>query len=565
MGFFVSAFLSLIGYGWGLALGLIAGYLYYLHPTTKAEKPKKPKLQRARTLSPSILKSAMNQIPAWTMYPDWDRTSFLNKAASKLWPYLDTAVRDTVYEMVPPIIEQYRPKQITKIEIEELSLGDFPATLEGAKVFDTVDDEMIVETTLKWASNGRARVGVHAFGLKLTVEASEFWLSVPVRATFRPLVPVFPCFSSIRVTMPNKPRVDFSLKIGGADVMAIPGLLQIVQDQIRQAVAQLFLFPQSMEVYTIEMGSTTQRPTGALYVKLIEGKDLKKTDVFGTSDPFVELWLDGSKRYTSDVKHNTLNPKWNQMFNFLVRDPTNERLTIQLLDRDKVGSKKVAMCQIDFADLEPNELRDYWLDLKKDLEGDANPKNAKFRGKLHLEVEYRPFAGEDLDPVEVGGVVGGTDGTEMIQPDVEIPQGGGLLSITIGQGIDLMPVDRGTCNAYVEFKFRNELHITKDVKKDTNPDWGEHFQILCDSPPRDEFLFIRVWHRNRGKDKLLRAMTNIKHLVKANIEGKKSLGDCMINLSDVVNNRRINDVYQLEHTKKGSIKVELQWLTTGQN
>lgn len=60
----------------------------------------------------------------------------------------------------------------------------------------------------------------------------------------------------------------------------------------------------------------------------------------------------------------------------------------------------------------------------------------------------------------------------------------------------------------------------QDVKKDTSPDWSEQFQILCDSPPRDELLFIRVWHHNRGKDKLLRAMTNIKHLMKANIEGK---------------------------------------------
>jgi hypothetical protein len=122
---------------------------------------------------------------------------------------------------------------------------------------------------------------------------------------------------------------------------------------------------------------------------------------------------------------------------------------------------QVAVCQVDFADLEPNELKVYWLDLKKDLEGDANPKNAKFRGKLHLEVEYRPFVGEDPSPVEVEGVVGGENGTEITQPDVEIPEGGGLLSINIQQGLDLMPVDRGTCNAYVEFKFRNETHFTK--------------------------------------------------------------------------------------------------------
>lgn len=38
MGFFLSAILSLIGYGWGLALGLIAGYLFYLHPSAKTQK-----------------------------------------------------------------------------------------------------------------------------------------------------------------------------------------------------------------------------------------------------------------------------------------------------------------------------------------------------------------------------------------------------------------------------------------------------------------------------------------------------------------------------------------------
>jgi hypothetical protein len=122
---------------------------------------------------------------------------------------------------------------------------------------------------------------------------------------------------------------------------------------------------------------------------------------------------------------------------------------------------QVAVCQVNFADLEPNELKVYWLDLKKDLEGDANPKNAKFRGKLHLEVEYRPFVGEDPSPVEIEGVVGGENGTEITQPDVKIPEGGRLLSINIQQGLDLMPVDRGTCNAYVEFKFKNETHFTK--------------------------------------------------------------------------------------------------------
>jgi Ca2+-dependent lipid-binding protein len=49
------------------------------------------------------------------------------------------------------------------------------------------------------------------------------------------------------------------------------------------------------------------------------------------------------------TKYKTLNPKWNQTFSFLVKDPTSERLTLQLMDRDKVGSKKVMLPSVQLA------------------------------------------------------------------------------------------------------------------------------------------------------------------------------------------------------------------------
>jgi Ca2+-dependent lipid-binding protein len=49
------------------------------------------------------------------------------------------------------------------------------------------------------------------------------------RVMLKPLVPVFPCFSKIVVSLMQKPYVDFGLKVLGGDLMAIPGLYGFVQ------------------------------------------------------------------------------------------------------------------------------------------------------------------------------------------------------------------------------------------------------------------------------------------------------------------------------------------------
>ncbi len=53
---------------------------------------------------------------------------------------------------------------------------------------------------------------------------------------------------------------------------------------------------------------------GELDIKLIEGKNLKKTDLVGKTDPFVVMYVrqtkDKMKRSTR--KKNTLNPVWNE-------------------------------------------------------------------------------------------------------------------------------------------------------------------------------------------------------------------------------------------------------------
>jgi Ca2+-dependent lipid-binding protein len=52
-----------------------------------------------------------------------------------------------------------------------------------------------------------------------------------------------------------------------------------------------------------------------LQVTVIEGRNLKKKDLFTDNDAFVQLYLDDEKqKQKTRVENNSKNPKWNQSF-----------------------------------------------------------------------------------------------------------------------------------------------------------------------------------------------------------------------------------------------------------
>jgi len=51
-----------------------------------------------------------------------------------------------------------------------------------------------------------------------------------------------------------------------------------------------------------------------LQVTIIEGRNLKKKDLFSENDPFVQIYLDENQKQKTKVKHNSKNPTWNQIF-----------------------------------------------------------------------------------------------------------------------------------------------------------------------------------------------------------------------------------------------------------
>lgn len=147
-----------------------------------------------------------------------------------MWPYLDKAICCRIRAMAKPMFSEYIGKfQIQSIEFESLSLGTLPPKLYGIKVHETNENEIVMETAIRWAGNPNIVLMLRLFSLQIRIQLVDLQIFTAPRVALKPLVPAFPCFSNIVVSLLEKPHVDFGMKILGGDIMSIPGLYQFVQ------------------------------------------------------------------------------------------------------------------------------------------------------------------------------------------------------------------------------------------------------------------------------------------------------------------------------------------------
>lgn len=529
-----SVIFGFVGFGIGISIGLTLGYYFFIY--FQPSDVKDPQIRPLAEQDSDTLQRLLPEIPSWVKNPDYDRMDWLNKFLGHMWPYLDKAICKTVKNIAIPIVAEQIPKyKIDSVEFETLTLGSLPPTFQGMKVYVTDEKELIMEPSLKWAGNPNVLVAVKAFGLRATVQVVDLQVFASPRITLKPLVPSFPCFAKIYVSLMEKPHVDFGLKLLGADLMSIPGLYRFVQELIKNQVANMYLWPRTLEVPVLDPTKAMRRPVGILHVKVLRAMKLRKKDLLGASDPYVKLKLTDDKTPSkkTTVKHKNLNPDWNEEFNLTVRDPETQALEIHVYDWEQVGKHdKMGMNSIPLNNLTPDEPKEMTLDLLKTKDPN-DPQNEKSRGQIVVELTYKAFKQEDLGRDFEETVASAPEGT---------PAGGGVLVVIVHEAQDLE--GKHHTNPSARIIFRGEEKKTKTMKKSRDPRWGEEFKFVVEEPPINDKLHVEV-HSTSSRIGLLHP--------------KESLGYIDISLSDVVNNKRINEKYHLIDSKNGRIQIELQW------
>ncbi|KAK3033732.1 hypothetical protein RJ639_034507 [Escallonia herrerae] len=493
----------------------------------------------------SSLLDLLPEVPLWVKNPDYERVDWLNRVILHMWPYLDKAICALIRSTAEPIFSEYIGKfQVQSIDFESLTLGTLPPTVHGIKVYESNEKHLLFEAAVRWAGNPNVTLVLKLLSLRIKLQLIDLQVSGAPRITFRPLVPTFPCFGSILVSLMEKPLVDFGLKLMGGDLMAIPGLYQFVQESIRKQVARLYLWPQTIEIPILDSCEGAQKkPVGILHVKVVQAHNLLNKDFLGTSDPYVELSLSGERLPSkkTSIKMNNLNPEWHEVFKLTVKDPQSQVLEIHVNDWEKVGPHdKLGMQVVPLRLLVPQEMKEFTLNLVKNTNPN-DPHNKKLRGQIVMELTFVPFR-EDTETFS-GPLDRHDERNESLgkaSEDTSLLRGG-LLLVTVVGAEDVEGKHHN--NPYALILFRGEKKKTKSIKKTRDPSWNEEFQFLLEEAPLKDRIHIEVVSKRSG----------------LGFRPKESLGHVDVNLIDVVYNGRINEKYNLINSRNGLILLDIQW------
>lgn len=119
---------------------------------------------------------------------------------------------------------------------------------------------------------------------------------------------------------------------------------------------------------------------GVLSVTVVSGEDLPAMDMNGKSDPYVVLSLKKTKtKYKTRVVTESLNPVWNQTFDFVVEDGLHDMLMLEVYDHDTFRRDYMGRCILTLTKVLIEE--DY---------SDSFPLEGAKTGKLNLHLKWSP-------------------------------------------------------------------------------------------------------------------------------------------------------------------------------
>ncbi|XP_050381269.1 synaptotagmin-3-like [Argentina anserina] len=549
----------------GFPIGLLLGFFIFIF-SSKPKDVKDPDRKSLNDCDPNSLVDLFSEIPPWVKHPDFERIDWLNKALHDMWPYLDKGICKIIRNTAESIFAEYTGKYlINSIGFQSLNLGSLPPTIYGIRVHETNENELVVEPAIRWAGIPHITVVAKILSARLIVQLMDVQVFTTPRIILRPLVPTFPCFGNITLTLIDKPYVDFGLRVLGADVMAVPGFYQFVQDYIRKQVASLYLWPQTLNIPILQdsLSGTIKKPVGILDVKVLRAKKLLKMDIIGTSDPYVKIELTGDRlppKKTS-IKMRNLNPEWNEDFKLTVKDPESQFIQFHVFDWDQIGAHDSIGLQIlPLKSLSPDNTQEFTLDLVKNT-NPYDPQNKKRRGQLVVQLTYSPFIEESGSGRHNSGPSNGDRMVDRKKLGIKSRKrfmsfdmssqldAAGLLLVTVQGAEELESKLYENPNPYVLVRFSGEKRKTKMIKKTHRPYWNEEFQFVVEEATLKEKIRFEVKSKKRN-------------LFAYRFRRKELLGYIDINFSDVVYNGRIRGQYNLINSKNGVLHVELHWSTT---
>ena len=204
-----------------------------------------------------------------------------------------------------------------------------------------------------------------------------------------------------------------------------------------------------------------------LYVKILDGTNIPKMDANGLADPYCSLALVGRKEVRkTEVRKKTLNPKWDQEFQFPILSYGTDQLKITLYDHDDRGADdKIGEWTQSIRDMEAGIVVDTTLQMM----GKQSP-----TGLPSIHVIMHLANGH--------------------QPKYEsIPFKPYMAWIEVCEAMEIENVDRvGKSDPFIELGMLSDVSMqrTSALSDTLSPQWFERFSLFITDKSHDVIQFV---------------------------------------------------------------------------
>uniref|UniRef100_A0A8C2LJP1 Extended synaptotagmin-3 n=1 Tax=Cricetulus griseus TaxID=10029 RepID=A0A8C2LJP1_CRIGR len=319
-------------------------------------------------------------LPAWIHFPDVERVEWANKIIMQIWPYLSMIMENKVREKLEPKIRE-KSVHLRTFTFTKLYFGQKCPKVNGVKAHTDKCNRRKVTLDLQICYIGDCEISVELQKIRAGVNGIQ--LQGTLRVILEPLLVDKPFVGAVTIFFLQKPHLQINWT-GLTNLLDMPGINDVSDSLLEDLIAAHLVLPNRVTVPVKKgLDITNLRfplPCGVIRVHLLEAEKLAQKDNFlglgGKSDPYAKVSI-GLQHCRSRTVYKSLDPTWNEVFEFMVYEVPGQDLEVDLYDEDTDRDDFLGSLQICLGDVMMNRVVDEWFVL-----------NDTTSGRLHLRLEW---------------------------------------------------------------------------------------------------------------------------------------------------------------------------------
>ncbi|XP_050969517.1 extended synaptotagmin-1 isoform X2 [Labeo rohita] len=425
-------------------------------------------------------------LPSWVNFPDVEKVEWLNKVIQQAWPYIGQFLEKLLTETIAPSIRG-SSSHLQTLSFTKVDFGAKPMKVVGVKAHtENEKGQILLDVYISYVGDVEINVEVKRYFCKAGVKGIQ--LHGMMRVILEPLIGDVPIVGAVTMFFIQRPKLTVNWT-GLTNLLDIPGLNVMSDTMIMDAIASFLVLPNRLTVPLVADLPVAQLrcplPRGVVRIHLVEADALASKDNYvkgvmsGMSDPYATLRV-GPQTFKSRHLDNTLNPKWDEMYEVIVHEVPGQELEVEVFDKDPDHDDFLGRTKLDLGIVKKSKIVDEWFTLV-----DTST------GRVHLKLEWLTLEANTERLEEV------LKRNESVVSKTAKPPSAAILAVYLDKA-EALPLKKGNKdpNPIVQVSVEDVTRDSRICWNTVNPQWEDAFTFFIKDPSKQD-ISIQVKDNDR--------------------------------------------------------------------